>query len=145
MEIERVAAKDLLSVSYLFVSIFDRSPWNEHWELDWAYERINWLYNSCGFRGYIAIEGDRIIGAIMGYFIPFQGKKGFKIEEFLVQTEHQNLGIGTLLLDKLESSLKQDSYDFVSLLTARNSNAESFYIGRSYRRSPKIVLLNKEL
>ena len=46
------------------------------------------------------------------------------------------------LLNQLESNLRQGNYDFVSLLTARDSSAESFYLKRNYQRDRKIVLLN---
>jgi len=81
----------------------------------------------------------------MGHFVPFQGKKGFQVVEFLVASNRQNRGIGTKLLNQLESNLKQDDYDFLFLLTAKESSAESFYLKRSYQRDSKIVLLNKEL
>ena len=145
MEIEKITAKDLRSVSKLFVDVFSNSPWNEYWELDWAYERLNWIYQSSGFKGYIAKDSDRPIGAIMGYFVPFQGKKGFQIVEFLVQPERQNKGIGSKLLDRLESNIRQDDCDFISLLTAKDGSAESLYAKYGYKRDRKIVLLNKEL
>ena len=145
MEIEKLTAKDLHSVSKLFVEVFSNPPWNEYWELDWACERLNWIYQSFGFKGYIAKDSDRPIGVIMGYFVPFQGKKGFQIVEFLVQPERQNQGIGSKLLNRLESNLKQDDYDLISLLTAKDSSAESFYVKYGYKRDRKIVLLNKKL
>ena len=81
----------------------------------------------------------------MGYSVPFQGKKGFQIVEFLVRRSRQNHGIGSKLLNRLESNLRRDNYDFVSLLTAKDSSAEFFYAKYGYKRDRKIVLLNKEL
>ena len=145
MKIESVAIANLPSISQLFVSVFSNSPWNEDWEIDWAYERLNWIYQSPGFAGYLAIENEQVYGAIMGHFVPFKGKKGFQVVEFLVNNERQNRGIGTKLLNQLESHLKQDNYNFLFLLTAKASSAEFFYTKRSYQRDSKIVLLNKEL
>jgi len=145
LEIEQIRAEYLPSISQLFVDVFSNPPWDEYWELDWAYERLDWIYRSQGFRGYLAQDSDRPVGAIMGHFVPFQGKKGFQIIEFLVEAEYQKQGIGSMLLARLESDLRQESYDFVSLLTAKDSSAESFYLKRSYQRDSKIVLLNKEL
>lgn len=131
-------------LSYLSL-VFSSPPWSEEWELDWAYERLNWLYQSQGFKGYVAQDGDCLIGSIMGHFVPFQGKKGFQIVEFFVHTNYQDRGIGSRLLNQLELNLKQEEYDFMLLLTAKDSIAESFYTKRSYQRDRKIVLLNKEL
>jgi ribosomal protein S18 acetylase RimI-like enzyme len=81
----------------------------------------------------------------MGHFVPFKGKKGFEIVEFLVAVYHQNKGIGNQLLAQLELNLKQDNYDYIWLLTLKNTDAESFYSKRNYQRDCKIVLLNKKL
>ena len=48
----------------------------------------------------------------MGHAVPFKGKKGFEIVEFLVATNYQNQGIGNQLLTQLELNLKQDNYNF---------------------------------
>ncbi len=124
MEIRTIAQKDLKPISQLYVTVFTNPPWNEHWEYEWAYERLNWIYQSQGFIGFIAIDNNKFVGAILGDFIPYKGKKGFKIVEFFVDTNYQNQGIGTKLLRQLELNLK-DNYDFVSLLTAKNTDAES--------------------
>ncbi|MEL6929602.1 MAG: GNAT family N-acetyltransferase [Cyanobacteria bacterium J06600_6] len=145
MKIEEIAAKDLRLISQLFIDVFCHSPWNEYWEFDWAYERLSWIYNAPGFAGYIARDKKILVGAILGHFVPFQGKKGFQLVEFLVRGDCQNQGVGSQLLKRLESHLRQDNCDFVFLLTAKDSNAESFYAKHHYQRDRKIVLLNKEL
>lgn len=145
INIRAIAQADLQTISKLYVSVFSSPPWNEDWEFAWAYERLNWIFQSQGFTGYMALEGEETLGAIMGHFVPFKGKTGFTIVEFLVATNHQNRGIGSRLLTQLESELQLANYDFVSLLTAKDTNPESFYIKHSYQREHKIVLLNKEL
>ena len=62
-----------------------------------------------------------------------------------MQRSHQNQGIRSKLLNKLESNLRQNNYDFVSLLTIKDSSAESFYAKYGYQRERKIVLLKQEL
>jgi aminoglycoside 6'-N-acetyltransferase I len=145
MDISAIVESDLQAISQLYVSVFSNPPWNEDWEFTWAYERLNWIYQSQGFAGYIALDGTQIFGAIMGHAVPFKGKKGFEIVEFLVAAKYQNQGVGNQLLAQLELNLKQDNYDFTWLLTLKNTDAESFYSKRSYQRDCKIVLLNKEL
>ena len=144
MEIRAIADRDLKPISQLYISIFSSPPWNEHWEYKWAYERLNWIYQSQGFMGFIARDKNEVTGAILGHFVPFKGKKGFKLVEFFVDINCQNRGIGTKLLTRLELSLKND-YDFVLLLTAKNTDAESFYLNRDYRRDDKLVLLRREI
>jgi aminoglycoside 6'-N-acetyltransferase I len=102
MDISAIAEQDLQVISQLYVSVFSSPPSHEDWEFTWAYERLNWIYQSQGFAGYIALDSKQILGAIMGHFVPFKGKKGFEIVEFLVTTHQQNKGIGNQLLAQLE-------------------------------------------
>ena len=145
MEIAAIAKQNLESISQLFISVFNNSPWNEHWEYSWAYERLNWIYEAQGFMGFSIADGDRIVGAILGHFVPFQGKEGFEIVEFFVKTNYQNQGIGTKLLLRLESGLKQRNCDFIVLLTGRNTEAESFYRKHNYKPDDRLVLLRKKI
>ena len=145
MAIAAIAKQDLKLISQLFVSVFSNPPWSEYWEYNWAYERLNWIYEARGFVGFFIADDDLIIGAILGRFAPFQGKKSFEIVEFFVRTNYQNQGVGTKLLLKLESELKQNYYDFIVLLTSRNTEVESFYRKRNYKPDDKLVLLRKNI
>lgn len=145
MKIREIAEADLARISRLYVSVFNNPPWNEDWEYDWAYDRLNWIYRSWGFVGLVNLEKNKINGAILGRFVPFKGKKGFEIVEFLVDTNCQDRDIGTKLLMQLESNLEQNDYDFVLLLTAKNTTVESFYLNRNYRRDDRLTLLRHEL
>lgn len=144
MKIRMIEAKDLRSLSELYIFVFSTSPWNEYWQLDWAEERLTWIFNSQGFSGYLATIDGKIVGAILGNFIPFKGTRGFKIVEFFVDSKYQQQGIGSKLLYKLEYELKANAYNFVTLLTAKNSEAESFYLHKNYQIDNKLELLNKE-
>ena len=145
MKIREIKVKDLTVISNLYVSVFGNPPWNEYWEYAWAYKRLLWIFNSQGFKGYIAEVNSKIIGAILGFVVPFKGKKGFNIIEFFIALEHQKQGIGSKLLKKLEIDLKNYNHDFITLLTAKNSSAEVFYLNRQYNIDREIELLNKEI
>ena len=145
MEISAITRQDLASLSQLYVSVFNNPPWNEHWEYSWAYERLNWVHQAQGFIGFVVLDKNIPIGAILGHFVPFQGSKGFTVSEFFVSTNYQNRGVGTRLLQKIELELRQKNYSFVSLLTSKNSVAESFYLKRDYKKDDKLILLRREI
>ena len=143
MELAEVRRKDIEPISNLFLSVFSEPPWNEYWEYQWVYERLQWIYESKGFYGYfVELEGT-IIGAILGCVVPFCGQKGFEIKELFVDSKFQGKGIGTKLIERLESELNQSNHKFIILLTARESNAESFYLNKGYQANNKLVLLRK--
>ncbi|MEM7555623.1 MAG: GNAT family N-acetyltransferase [Cyanobacteria bacterium P01_A01_bin.84] len=145
MEIQTIEEKDLELISNLFLSVFSEPPWNEYWESSWVYERLLWIYKSQGFHGYLAESNKRTIGAILGYFVPFQGKKGFEIKEFFVDFKYQGQGIGTKLLNQLESELRKNDYEFSILLTSKESYAESFYFKKGYEGNDKLILMRSKL
>ena len=49
------------------------------------------------------------------------------------------------MLLELETQLKQNQYNFIVLLTSKDTGAESFYLKRSYQRDDKLVLLRKKI
>lgn len=144
MKIRKIETKDLRYLSELYISVFSIPPWNEYWECDWAEERLTWIFNSQSSCGYLATINGEIIGAILGHFIPFKGEKGFKILEFFVSHKYQKQGIGSKLLHRLEYELKANGYNFITLLTAKDGEAESFYLRKDYQINEKLELLNKE-
>ncbi|MDY6936080.1 MAG: GNAT family N-acetyltransferase [Cyanobacteriota bacterium] len=144
MKIRKIEPRDLRSLSELYVSVFRIPPWNEHWECDWAEERLTWIFNSQSSYGYLTTINSKIIGAILGNFIPFKGEKGFEILELFVAHQYQRQGIGSKLLDRLEHELKEDGYNFITLLTAKNSETELFYLHKDYQINRKLRLLDKE-
>lgn len=145
MEICAIDEKDLESISQLYVFVFSSQPWNENWEYDWAYERLSWIYQSQGFIGFIGIDNNTIIGAILGHFVPFQGEKGFEIIDFLVKESYQNQGVGTKLLTRLNLELKDNYYNFISLWTVKDTMVESFYFKRNYQRNNQLVFLRRTI
>lgn len=144
MNISAIAEDDLKSISQLYVSVFSNPPWNEFWQYDWAHERLGWIYRSQDFIGFVA-KDNKIIGAILGYGVPFKGKQGYQIVEFFVDTRYQNKGIGNKLLLRLELELRQHNYDFISLLTYKDTAIEAWYKKRNYQRDNKLVLLRQEI
>lgn len=145
MKIRRIVIQDLTAISSLYVSVFSSPPWNEYWEYNWAHQRLRWIYNNRGFKGYVAEAGTTILGAILGYSIPFRGEKGFNILEFFVAAENQQQGIGSQLCAKIELELKNCNYSFINLLTAKSSQAESFYLSKGYQINRQLELLNKKI
>lgn len=141
-----IAERDLKLISQLYVSVFSSPPWNECWQYDWAYERSSWIYRSQSFLGFVAKDNNnKTIGAILGYGVPFKGKQGHQIVDFFIDTNYQNKGIGSKLLLHLESELKQNNYDFISLLTSKNTAIEAWYKKHNYQRDNKLVLLRQEI
>jgi hypothetical protein len=71
----------------LFLNVFTREPWNDHWESPQDAKRYlesHYAFNS--FLGYVAVYEGRIVGASFGFIKPWQRGFEYYINEFFVDT-----------------------------------------------------------
>jgi len=59
----------------------------------------------------------------------------FQIQEFCIITNRQGQGIGTMLLNELTNSLKEENVTNVFLLTSRGLRTEGFYKNKGFSAS----------
>jgi aminoglycoside 6'-N-acetyltransferase I len=89
-------------LSGLFIPVFNSAPWDESWEKSWALERLTILYNSYKFCGFLAVDGEAIIGAAFSRLGSFMGELELEVVEMFVSGQHQRAGVGKSLVDALE-------------------------------------------
>ena len=145
MATEIIRRSDLPRLSDLYVTVFAEAPWNEHWEHDWATDRLSSIISSPSFFGLKTMVSGSLTGAALGRIQPFKGRNEYELVEFFVKTERQGAGVGVSLLMDLESALKKRGCEFCTLLTARNTPALMFYSNRGYSMSSKMVFMRKNL
>jgi len=145
MSIRKIHKIDIEALAELYVSVFSSPPWNETWEISWAVTRLTEIYESPGFVGFIYEQNDEFVGGILGRSLSFKGRREFEILEFFVSSKEQQSGVGSGLLQELESFLKINGYKYTTLITAKNSDAERFYNKRGYKSSSKMVHMSHEL
>lgn len=124
-----------------YIETFSEEPWNDVWDYDWVLNRIRWVAEVPNFTGIVAIEDERVVGALLGYAKPFREKLDFEILELFVVPSYQGKGLGKLLVRELEDSLPTDQYGVVHLLTAKDTDSEEFYKKLGYVRNNKLCFM----
>ncbi len=85
----------------------------------------------------VAIDGDVIVGALMG---SYDGRRG-GINHLAVAASHRHQGIGHQLMQEVERRLLARGCDKVNLMvTTTNAAVQSFYEQQAYRRRDMILL-----
>ena len=129
------------SVIEAYIETFADEPWNEVWEYDWVLKRLRWVESVPNFIGKIVLDGDKVIGALLGYAKPFRGRLDFEILELFVLPDFQGKGLGRKLVEELEQSLTSDEHGVVHLLTSRDSSSEKFYEKLNYERNDRLCFM----
>lgn len=117
----------------LFLNVFTREPWNDHWESPQDAKRYlesHYAFNS--FLGYVAVYDGKIVAASFGFIKPWQRGFEYYINEFFVDTAVQGKGVGTHLLKQIAAEIKGKNMTGIVLTTQRAFPAYGFYIKNGF-------------
>lgn len=130
----------------LFLNVFTREPWNDHWESPQDAKRYlesHYAFNS--FLGYVAVYEGRIVGAAFGFIKPWQRGLEYYINEFFVDTAVQGKGVGTLLLKQIAAEIKGKAMNAIVLTTQRAFPAYGFYLKNGFTELAGEVFLGRSV
>ncbi|MFR7349037.1 GNAT family N-acetyltransferase [Peptoniphilus sp.] len=128
MEIRKISKSDLQDLARLMVEVFNTPPWNDTWTEKTAYQSLLSLIDAPGFYGNVIVDGDKIIGAIMGNNRLYSTETTYYLYEFFVSDEYRGKGIAKKLYERTMSKLKEQGVSGAFFTTIRNSAAYKFYI-----------------
>lgn len=141
-----VFAADVELIASVFIACFSAPPWNEPWSPEAAVRRLSLFAAAPRFRGIVAMDEDRAVAMAVGQIEGWTQGNLFLLQEMCVLPDRQRTGIGKRLLDQFLSQLRDiDQVSEAYLLTDRGSDAESFYVGRGFRRGDRKIVLNLAL
>ena len=126
MKYRIIKKSDIDKCSSIFADVFSSSPWNEDWSKSIAFERLSHFYESKGFLGVLA-EEENILGFALGNIEPFCFGPLFYLREMCVDSQSQRKGIGSKMIDMLNSELSKLNVKKVYLTTERTIPAADFY------------------
>ena len=124
-----------------YIKTFAGEPWNEIWEHQWVLDRVRWISSVPNFIGKVAVENGEVVGALLGYTLPFKGKLNFDIVELFVLPSSQGNGVGKSLIKELEKTLPLDNGNVIHLITAKESDSETFYKKCGYERNEHLCVM----
>ena len=141
MKINKIESKDIKEIAKLYTQVFNSPPWNEYWEINWAYERLDTFYNNGKSIGFYIEHERKISGAILGRVNNFQGKKECEICELFVDLKHQNKKIGSKLYQQLKEYAQTLEIKTITLLTSNRTPAFEFYKKKGFCQNEDIVFM----
>ncbi|MBE9054015.1 GNAT family N-acetyltransferase [Nostocales cyanobacterium LEGE 11386] len=145
MKLQPIEYRHLKECADLFVSVFSNPPWNENWEIESAFSRLEAFYNIPMSHSIVAFLEDQIIGFAMGYIEIWHQGKSFYLKEICVEPTKHRSGIGTKIMDVLSQNLVNIGVNKIYLLTARDSPASVFYSKCGFCNNSQIIMMSKTL
>ena len=127
MVLRAVAVTDLDALTAVFTTCFNQPPWNDGWSEDAARERLEDLLSARHSRGAVAEVDSKVVGFLLGQKERWIHAHHFNLIELCVLPEHQRHGIGRGLVQHMIEALRRERCERISLITAPNSAAASFY------------------
>ena len=144
MYIRKIEKQDLNILADLFVSVFNSEPWNENWTEQWAYERLNIIFQSYGFYGYVAEEEGMPIGAVFSRVGSYKGILELEVIENYVSGNAQRKGVGEALMNELKLQAKKEGVSCFVLQTDKTTFAKNFYLKYGFEGHEENLLMSHE-
>ena len=146
MNFKILTPQDKEPIINLFRNVFTREPWNDDWsdskQLAAYIDDLIGQSNSLTL-GYL--DGDRLVGLAMGRIKHWHEGTEYCIDEFCVDTDSQNQGIGGAFLIEIEAYLSKSGVRYLFLQTDRTVPAYKFYTHRGFFELTDNVSLAKKI
>ena len=85
-------------------------------------------------------DNDAVCGFVMGYFKQYDDIVGYTLEEIVISHDHQNRGLGSILLAALESRVKEMGASCIELQAVNDEMHERFYGKAGFKNAKNFVL-----
>jgi aminoglycoside 6'-N-acetyltransferase I len=118
--IERVASVNILEqCAEMYPGAYNTEPWNDSWTSQTATALLTCYYHTPQFMGWIARQGNQIIGCAIGNVEPYYSGNIFILKEVFVAVNTQGLGVGSRLMASLKDDLQKVNIKMIILSTHR--------------------------
>ena len=128
MEIRKILKSDLEELAKLMVSVYNAPPWNNKWTVETALESLTDILDFPKFFGNVIVDGNKIIGGIIGHIRRYSSESTFYIDEFFIAEEYRGTGLAKELYQTSIKQLQQRGISGAFFTTLKNSRAYNFYI-----------------
>jgi len=115
------------------------------WTYDLAKNRLGQIFLTPYFYGIGLYNKSKLLGFVIGWFKQFDDIQLFYVEEILVFKEYQHKGLGSKLLQELESLVKKRGAQKIDLSTTFEDKHQRFYSKLGYKKSNFLIPMYKEI
>ena len=110
------------------VSVYNAPPWNNKWTVETTPESLTDISDFPKFFGNVIVDGNKIIGAIIGHIRRYGSESTFYIDEFFISEEYRGTGLAKNLYQTSIKQLQQRGISGAFFTTLKNSQAYNFYV-----------------
>ena len=128
MEIRKISKSDLEELAKLMVDVYNAPPWNDKWTVETALESLNDISDFPKFFGNVIVDGNKIIGGIIGHIRRYSSESTFYIDEFFISEKYSGTGLAKELYQTSIKELQQRGVSGAFFTTLKNSRAYNFYV-----------------
>ena len=140
----KITLEDQGEIVDLFINLYKNEPWNETWDKNIAQNKIDDFLNSNITENYCVTDMDnKIIGVLLGRRQYYIDGKELYVDEFFVDTNYQNQGIGKKFMEFIEEEMKQKEYSCIILLTEKSFPSEYFYSKIGFKTKDETIFMYK--
>jgi len=148
-QIRKTKQGDINELASVYMRAYACEPWNEpDWQFEQAYARIDELFSSSNSICFTYEENDIIKGAILCKLLSWYDGKKIEWHELFVDAKYQRQGIGTKLVQHLESTAPALGVNEINFWTMRTEEATqliSFYKNLGYVIAEDRIVMVKEI
>lgn len=119
--------QDLEKCAPILVQAYNAEPWNDLWTPEKALEKLTCFYNSPKFLGWMAFEGEQLLGACVGNIEPYWTGDYFYLKEMFVAPLTQRKGVGEVLFTTIKKQLADMDLHLSILFTSNQGFPFDFW------------------
>lgn len=143
MEIIPLEEIHIPSCADLLIKAYNPEPWGDEWTEELGIKYLYEFFTHKRFVGFVAIEDDKVLGALFGRIKTYYIGDEFYVEELFVSPDSQRKGCGKQLLNAVEKYVEGKNFGAIALLTDRNTPAMDFYSKNDFKNADNMRLLYK--
>lgn len=117
MKLMIINQEDIKELATAMAKAYTEAPWNENWSEEKALRRVKAILSNFESLGIKAVDGDRLVGGLLGYVDPYAEEDFFFVSELFVVPERKRQGIGRKLLEKLKDELQKMDINTIQLVS----------------------------
>ncbi|MEO6305353.1 MAG: GNAT family N-acetyltransferase [Bacteroidia bacterium] len=121
------SSQQLVKCAELLVNAYNSEPWNDKWTNEKALEKLMCFYNSPKFHGWMAFNGNELLGCCIGNIEPYFSGDYFYLKEMFVSFGSQHKGVGRQLMAHLKRELDKMDISTIILFTSKEFFPFEFY------------------
>lgn len=129
----------------IYAKAFSGEPWNDPWKPEDAVIHVKEILEMKQSYGLEYVEGDIIVGFLLGSSMLFHYGRTFEINDLAVDPAYQGKGIAKVLLEQCIADMKAQGIVGIHLITANEGFLPDFYERHGFGREKEVILMRMEL